>query len=144
MGDASRDNIVQIAQDFTVCKNLAIDIESVGKIILSVTESNKNIVPLLQDIFISNEWYMKAIAMLESFNNFKRSVPQAGRSVDEIFQFVESNFPEYEKQIDQTKSFGKKTLDSFRESIGKYFGVKVNVTTGEVFQIGDDCQNTKT
>lgn len=143
-GDASRDNRIRITQDFTVCKNLNIDIEAAGKIILSITERNKDVVGILQDVFINNEWYFKTIAMLEKFNDFKRSMAQVEHGVDYIFQFVESNFPEYEKQIDQTKSFGKKTLDSFRESMGTYFGVKINVTMGEVFQVGGDSQNTKT
>lgn len=130
-----RNTLILITQDFNVCENLQINMENVGKIILSVTENCKDIVESLQEIFISNEWYLKSISMLERFGDFKKSISQNERFLELIFGFVNSNFPVYEKQIKKTISFNKNTLETFSKKMQQYFGIKINVTTGEVIKL---------
>lgn len=73
--------------------------------------------------------------MLERYNQFKRSIKQDAYFIKNIRDFLERNLPIYKETIEKVEDFTRKTFDSFREEMLKSFGIKINVSTGDVIQL---------
>jgi hypothetical protein len=126
--------IVQITQDFTLCKDLNINIETACKIILSAKQAQRGIPETLQSVFISNKRYMKILETLERYHEAKRTILKDNLDLNTLLNFLEANLSQYEKMIEEALPFAKTTLDSVKTIMLEHFGIKINISMGDTFK----------
>ena len=131
----TRDEIVQLMQDFHFCKDINIDINNTGKLLLSAAANKRGATEILQSVFLSNKNYFNVINVLERYHESKRLICTQSQSDDvclvNLARFLQSNAPQYLEQINKAQSFGKQTFDFFKKTMLEMFEIKIYMSLGE-------------
>ena len=137
----SPDERVQALQDFDFSTDVDIDFKNAGKLILAAAKDKRGAAEILQSVFISNKGYFKTINMLELYHEAKRSlqpkspIDTTTSYLDDLVRFLENNAPAYLEQINKAQSFGKQTLESFKNSMFEMFNIKIYLSLGKSIKL---------